>query len=118
MTITIVGHGYVGLVSACCFADFGNDVYVIGHTDEKLKRLRSGDPIIYEPGLKELLEKNNSNPVWFVLRDKNFERTIYSTSALDEVYSKEDVINFQIQNIVDNSFKEISCVSVNLDCLP
>src|SRR3990167_5949510 len=59
MTITIVGHGYVGLVSACCFADFGNDVYVIGHTDEKLKRLRSGDPIIYEPGLKELLEKNN-----------------------------------------------------------
>ncbi|MBI4973944.1 UDP-glucose/GDP-mannose dehydrogenase family protein [Candidatus Roizmanbacteria bacterium] len=59
MTITIVGHGYVGLVSACCFADFGNDVYVIGHTDEKLKLLRSGDPIIYEPGLKELLEKNN-----------------------------------------------------------
>ena len=59
MTITIVGHGYVGLVSACCFADFGNDVYVIGHTDEKLKRLRNGDPIIYEPGLKELLEKNN-----------------------------------------------------------
>ena len=59
MTITIIGHGYVGLVSACCFADFGNDVYVIGHTDEKLKRLRNGDPIIYEPGLKELLEKNN-----------------------------------------------------------
>ena len=46
--------------------------------------------------------------VSFVLRDKNFERTIYSTSALDEVYSKEDVINFQIQNIVDNSFKGIS----------
>jgi UDPglucose 6-dehydrogenase len=59
MTITIVGHGYVGLVSACVFADFGNTVYVIGHTTEKLKRLRNGDPIIYEPGLKEVLEKNN-----------------------------------------------------------
>jgi UDPglucose 6-dehydrogenase len=58
MTITIVGHGYVGLVSACAFADFGNTVYVIGHTEEKLKRLKSGDPIIYEPGLKEVLQKN------------------------------------------------------------
>lgn len=58
MTITFVGHGYVGLVTACVFADFGNKVWVVGHTPEKLKRLRSGDPIIYEPGLKELLEKN------------------------------------------------------------
>ena len=59
MTITIVGHGYVGLVSACVFADFGNTVYVIGHTPEKLDRLKNGDPIIYEPGLREVLEKNN-----------------------------------------------------------
>lgn len=58
MTITIVGHGYVGLVSACVFADFGNTVYVVGHTKEKLDRLRKGDPIIYEPGLKEVLGKN------------------------------------------------------------
>lgn len=58
MTITIVGHGYVGLVTACVFADFGNTVYVIGRTAEKLDRLKKGDPIIYEPGLKELLEKN------------------------------------------------------------
>lgn len=58
MTITVVGHGYVGLVTACVFADFGNTVWVVGHTKEKLDRLKSGDPIIYEPGLKELLEKN------------------------------------------------------------
>lgn len=58
MTISIIGHGYVGLVTACVFADFGNTVYVIGHTQKKLERLRNGDPIIYEPGLKELLEKN------------------------------------------------------------
>lgn len=60
MTITIVGHGYVGLVTACVFADFGNQVNVIGHTQEKINRLNSGDPIIYEPGLKELLQKNLS----------------------------------------------------------
>ncbi len=58
MTITVVGHGYVGLVTACVFADFGNRVWVIGHTKEKIARLKSGDPIIYEPGLKELLQKN------------------------------------------------------------
>ena len=58
MTITIVGHGYVGLVTACVLADFGNHVWVIGHTKEKIARLKNGDPIIYEPGLKELLQKN------------------------------------------------------------
>lgn len=45
--------------------------------------------------------------VSFVLRDKNFDSTVYSTSALDDVYSREAVINFQIQNMVDNSFKGI-----------
>lgn len=58
MTITIIGHGYVGLVTACVFADFGNDVWVIGHNKEKIEKLKKGDPIIYEPGLKELLERN------------------------------------------------------------
>lgn len=58
MTITFIGHGYVGLVTACVFADFGNKVWVIGHTPAKLELLKKGDPIIYEPGLKELLQKN------------------------------------------------------------
>ena len=58
MTITVVGHGYVGLVTACVFADFGNTVWVIGHTPEKIERLKKGDPLIYEPGVSELLEKN------------------------------------------------------------
>lgn len=58
MTITFVGHGYVGLVTACVFADFGNQVYVIGRNPQKIKKLESGDPIIFEPGLKEMLQKN------------------------------------------------------------
>ncbi len=68
MTITVIGHGYVGLVTACIFADFGNDVWVVGHTKEKIDRLKKGDPIIYEPGLKELLEKNlNAERIKFTL---------------------------------------------------
>src|SRR3989344_1423472 len=58
MTITFVGHGYVGIVTACVFADLGNTVYVIGRTPEKIKKLESGDPIIFEPGLQEVLKRN------------------------------------------------------------
>lgn len=58
MTLTFIGHGYVGLVTACVFADFGNKVFVLGHTEEKIKRLNNSDPIIYEPGLKDVLKRN------------------------------------------------------------
>lgn len=58
MTITFVGHGYVGLVTAAVFADLGNTVWVVGRTKEKIDRLNNGDPLIYEPGLDELLKRN------------------------------------------------------------
>ncbi len=58
MTITFIGHGYVGLVTACVFADLGNNVFVIGRNHDKIAKLNAGEPLIYEPGLKELLEKN------------------------------------------------------------
>src|SRR6185437_6356528 len=58
MTITFVGHGYVGLVSAAVFADLGNTVWVIGHTPEKVNNLKKGIIPIYEPGLEEIVKKN------------------------------------------------------------
>ena len=58
MTITFVGHGYVGLVSAAVFADLGNKVWVIGHTPEKIENLKKGIVPIYEPGLDELVKRN------------------------------------------------------------
>lgn len=68
MTITFIGHGYVGLVTACVFADFGNDVWVVGRTPDKIEKLKNGDPLIYEPGLKELLQKNlSANRLHFTL---------------------------------------------------
>jgi UDPglucose 6-dehydrogenase len=68
MTITFVGHGYVGLVTAAVFADFGNKVYVIGHTKEKIDKLNSGIIPIYEPGLEELVKKNvNAKRLIFTL---------------------------------------------------
>jgi UDPglucose 6-dehydrogenase len=58
MTITFIGHGYVGLVSAAVFADLGNTVWVIGHTPDKVNNLKRGIIPIYEPGLEEIVKKN------------------------------------------------------------
>jgi len=58
MTITFVGHGYVGLVTAAIFADLGNTVWVIGHTKEKIENLKKGIIPIYEPTLSEIVQRN------------------------------------------------------------
>jgi len=58
MTITFIGHGYVGLVTAAVFADLGNTVWVIGRTKEKIDNLKKGIIPIYEPRLEEMVKKN------------------------------------------------------------
>jgi UDPglucose 6-dehydrogenase len=58
MVITFIGHGYVGLVTAAVFADLGNTVWVIGHTQEKIDNLKQGIIPIYEPGLEEVVKRN------------------------------------------------------------
>ena len=58
MTVTFVGHGYVGLVTAAVFADLGNTVWVVGRTKEKIDNLKKGIAPFYEPGLAELVKRN------------------------------------------------------------
>ncbi|MCK5399887.1 UDP-glucose/GDP-mannose dehydrogenase family protein, partial [bacterium] len=58
MKITVIGTGYVGLITATCFAELGNHVVGVDVDVEKLKKLRNGESPIYEPGLTELLKKN------------------------------------------------------------
>lgn len=60
MNITIFGSGYVGLVTAVCFADVGNDVLCVDVDERKVAMLRRGESPIYEPGLSELLKENTA----------------------------------------------------------
>lgn len=72
MTITFVGHGYVGLVTASIFAELGNKVWVIGHTPEKVNNLKKGIIPIYEPGLAEIVKRNvNAGRLLFTLEYEN-----------------------------------------------
>ena len=58
MKITIVGTGYVGLVTGTCFAEIGHDVLCVDNDERKIKVLKSGKMPIYEPGLEEMVRRN------------------------------------------------------------
>ena len=58
MKITVVGTGYVGLVSGTCFAETGNKVTCVDIDEKKVQKLSSGTITIYEPGLEKLFQRN------------------------------------------------------------
>ena len=60
MKVTIIGSGYVGLVTGACLEEQGNSVFCVDVDPKKIEILNSGGVPIYEPGLKEMIERNRA----------------------------------------------------------
>src|SRR3954452_16002022 len=100
MRLTIIGTGYVGLVTGTCFAEIGHQVICVDKDVAKVKLLRSGGMPIYEPGLDEMVKRN-----------VEAQRLVF-TSSTQEGVEKSDVIFIavptppQADGSVDLSFIE------------
>src|SRR5579872_639413 len=79
MRISVIGSGYVGLVSAACFAEIGHDVISVDNDHEKIAMLEHGEVPIHERFLPELLARHRGN------------RLRFSTSVRDAVEASDVV---------------------------
>ena len=80
MRITIIGTGYVGLITGVCFAEMGNQVICLDIDDDKIEELSGGNINIYEPGLKIIYSRNRK------------ERRLHFTSDLADAIVKTDIV--------------------------
>jgi UDPglucose 6-dehydrogenase len=78
MKITVVGTGYVGLVVGACLAETGNDVVCVDVDERKVRSLRRGKVPIFEPGLEELVRRNQAE-----------KRLVFSTSLARSIRDAE-----------------------------
>jgi UDPglucose 6-dehydrogenase len=80
MNISVVGTGYVGLVTGAVFADLGNDVVCVDKDAAKIEALRAGRMPIYEPGLEELVQRNVA------------DRRLAFTTDLGDAVRRSDIV--------------------------
>ena len=80
MTITVIGAGYVGLVTAAVFSDLGNKVYCVDVDEKKIEDLKKGKVPFFEPSLSEYLERNIK------------EKRLFFTKSYSDSVSKSQTI--------------------------
>ena len=80
MNITIVGSGYVGLVSGACFSEMGNNVICVDDNAEKINKLNQGVLPIFEPGLEQMVLKNAQN------------KTLFFTTEIAEAVMESEIV--------------------------
>jgi UDPglucose 6-dehydrogenase len=73
--VGVVGVGWVGLVTAACFSDLGNEIVALDIDEGKIEALRAGNVPIHEPGLAELLERNRDRLRFTTSMDELLEAT-------------------------------------------
>lgn len=80
MKLTVIGTGYVGLVSGTCFAEMGNTVTCIDIDTEKVENLQNGIIPIYEPGLEAMVKRNVDN------------KSLHFSTNLEKHLNKSDIV--------------------------
>ena len=80
MKVSVIGTGYVGLVSGICFAETGNTVVCVDNNASKVEMLKNGQIPIYEPGLDVLFERNFK------------EGRLSFTTSLEDAVKETDII--------------------------
>lgn len=80
MEISVIGTGYVGLVSGVCFAETGNNVICVDVNEKKVEAMHNGEVPIYEPGLEVLFERNSA------------QGRLTFTTDLEDAIKKTDII--------------------------
>lgn len=78
LNIVVTGIGYVGIVTAVCMADMGHKIICVDSDESKIDKLKSGKPVLFEPNVFELMEKNKG-------------RLIYTTDY-KQAYKNADII--------------------------
>lgn len=79
MRITIIGTGYVGLVAGACLADVGNEVWCVDKNAHKIETLKKGEIPIYEPGLEDIVKRNEA------------EKRLFYTTDLSQAITSSDI---------------------------
>ncbi|AZJ35024.1 UDP-glucose/GDP-mannose dehydrogenase family protein [Tenacibaculum singaporense] len=80
MKITVIGTGYVGLVSGTCFSEMGNKVICVDIDQEKINKLHQGIIPIYEPGLEKMVLKNVE------------KQNLFFTTKLEEAINESEIV--------------------------
>ena len=80
MNISVIGTGYVGLVAAACFSEMGNNVVCVDIDYAKIENLKKGVIPIYEPGLKQLVNDNQT------------KETLSFTTSIDDALTVSDIV--------------------------
>ena len=79
----VIGVGYVGLVTAACFAEAGHELVCLDIDEAKLERLRAGQAPIHEPGVEDLLARNRARLTFTSSASELFERTEIAFVCVD-----------------------------------
>lgn len=124
MKITVVGTGYVGLVTGTCFSEIGHDVTCLDIDKEKINKLKNGEIPIYEPGLKELVERNvKDNRLHFTssykdVGDSEAYFIAVGTPPLEDGSADLKYVFSAVSSIVENRTSSEGCIIVDKSTVP